>query len=146
MIKSRSMWWVKCVGTYLETGKCIGATNYWQEDIGKHKHKYEIYGFVKKKTPWPESASEVYRPNDRRLSTNLVPTFAGRWCHVVSVTNPYGRILDFLDRSRYFFSSSSSVVLWRLSGPRSRPLLLKKSGSAVNRTRTSGSVVTNSDH
>jgi hypothetical protein len=23
-------------------------------------------------------------------------------CHVVSVTDPYGRILDFLDRSRYF--------------------------------------------
>jgi hypothetical protein len=23
-------------------------------------------------------------------------------CHVVSVTNPYGRILGFLDRSRYY--------------------------------------------
>jgi hypothetical protein len=34
---------------------------------------------------------------------------------VVSVTDPYGRILGFLDRSR------SSVVLTRLSGPRSRP-------------------------
>jgi hypothetical protein len=41
---------------------------------------------------------------------------------VVSVTDPYGRILGFLDRSRYtFLSSSSSVVLTRLSGPRSRP-------------------------
>jgi hypothetical protein len=29
-------------------------------------------------------------------------TFADRWCHVVSVTDPYGRILGFLDRSRYF--------------------------------------------
>jgi hypothetical protein len=28
--------------------------------------------------------------------------FADRGCHVVSVTNPYGRILGFLDRSRYF--------------------------------------------
>jgi hypothetical protein len=28
--------------------------------------------------------------------------FADRGCHVVSVTDPYGRILDFLDRSRYF--------------------------------------------
>jgi hypothetical protein len=26
-----------------------------------------------------------------------------RGCHVVSVTNPYGRNLGFLDRSRYFF-------------------------------------------
>jgi hypothetical protein len=40
---------------------------------------------------------------------------------VVSVTDPYGRILGFLDRSRYFLSSSSSVVLTRLSGPRYRP-------------------------
>jgi hypothetical protein len=29
-----------------------------------------------KKTPWPESASELYRPSDRRLSAKLVPTFA----------------------------------------------------------------------
>jgi hypothetical protein len=28
--------------------------------------------------------------------------FADRGCHVVSVTGPYGRILGFLDRSRYF--------------------------------------------
>jgi hypothetical protein len=31
-----------------------------------------------------------------------LPTFADRGCHVVSVTDPYGRILGFLDRSRYF--------------------------------------------
>jgi hypothetical protein len=28
--------------------------------------------------------------------------FADRRFHVVSVTDPYGRILDFLDRSHYF--------------------------------------------
>jgi hypothetical protein len=33
----------------------------------------------------------------------LVPTLADRGCYMVSVTNPYGRILGFLDRSRYFF-------------------------------------------
>jgi hypothetical protein len=32
-----------------------------------------------------------------------VPTFAETGCHVVSMTDPYGRILGFLDRSRYFF-------------------------------------------
>jgi hypothetical protein len=42
-------------------------------------------------------------PSDRRLSAKLVPTFANRECHVVSVTDPYGRILDFLDQSRYLF-------------------------------------------
>jgi hypothetical protein len=45
------------------------------------------------------SASELSRPIDRRLSATLVPTFADRRC----VTDPYGRILGFLDRSRYFF-------------------------------------------
>jgi hypothetical protein len=55
-----------------------------------------------KKTPWSESASELYRPSDRRLSAKWLPTFADRGCHVVSMTDPYGRILGFLDRSRFF--------------------------------------------
>jgi hypothetical protein len=54
------------------------------------------------KTPWSESASELYRPSDCRLSVKWLPTFADRRCHVVSVTDPYGRILGFIDRSRYF--------------------------------------------
>jgi hypothetical protein len=37
-----------------------------------------ILGEDKKQTPWPESASELYRPSDRRLSVNLVSTFADR--------------------------------------------------------------------
>jgi hypothetical protein len=62
------------------------------------------FSFIKyKKTPWSESASEVYRPSGRSLSAKLVPTFADRGCHVISVTDPYGRILGFLDRSRYCF-------------------------------------------
>jgi hypothetical protein len=60
--------------------------------------KYEIC-----LSSWPESASELYRPSGRRLSAKLVPTFTDRECHVVSVTDLCGRILDFLDRSRYFF-------------------------------------------
>jgi hypothetical protein len=55
------------------------------------------------KTPWPESASELCRPSDRRLSAKLVPTLADRGCDVVSMTDPYGHILGFLDRSGYFF-------------------------------------------
>jgi CBS-domain-containing membrane protein len=55
-----------------------------------------------KQTPWSESASELYRPSDRRFSAKLLTTFADKGCHVVSVTDPYGRILGFLDRSRYF--------------------------------------------
>jgi hypothetical protein len=40
--------------------------------------------------------------NDRRLTAKLMPTFANRKCYVVSLTDPYGHILGFLDRSRYF--------------------------------------------
>jgi hypothetical protein len=39
-------------------------------------------------------------PFDRRLSAKLVPTFADGECHVVSVTDPYGVILAFLDWNR----------------------------------------------
>jgi hypothetical protein len=67
-------------------------------------HRQEFSGpmIEVKKTPWSESASELYRPSDRRLSAKRLPIFADIGCHVVSVTDPYGRILDFLDRSRYF--------------------------------------------
>jgi hypothetical protein len=56
----------------------------------------------KEKTPWSESASELYQPSDRLLSAKWLPTFADRGCHVDSVTDPYGRFRGFLDRSRYF--------------------------------------------
>jgi hypothetical protein len=46
---------------------------------------------------------QLYRPSDRRLSKKLVPTFADRGCRVVSATDLHGRILGFLDRSRYYF-------------------------------------------
>jgi hypothetical protein len=45
---------------------------------------------------------EFYRPSDRRLSAKLVPPLVDRRCHVVSVTDPSGRILGFLDRRSYF--------------------------------------------
>jgi hypothetical protein len=41
-------------------------------------------------TEWPPLIGEV------------MPTFADRGCNVVSVTDPYGGILGFLDSSRYF--------------------------------------------
>jgi hypothetical protein len=48
-----------------------------------------------KQTPWPESASELYRPSDRRLSTKLVSPSADRECHVDSVTDLYAVISVF---------------------------------------------------
>jgi CBS-domain-containing membrane protein len=52
---------------------------------------------TKIRTHLPEPASELYWPSNLRLSQKLVPTFADRGCHVVIVTDPYGRIIGFLD-------------------------------------------------
>jgi hypothetical protein len=73
--------------------------------------------------------------------------FADRGSHVVSVTDPYDRILGLLNRSRYFFFQVAPQLYsrgWVDHVPDS--LLLRKSGSSGNRTRTSGSVARNSDH
>jgi hypothetical protein len=89
-----------------------------------------------KKTPWPESASELYRSSDRRLWAKFVPAFADRGCHVVRVTNPYGRNLGFLDRSRYFFFQVAPQLYSRgWVDPVPDPLLLRKSGSVGNQTQ-----------
>jgi hypothetical protein len=97
-------------------------------------------------TPWHESVSELYRPSDRRLSAKLVQTFADSGCHVVSAMNPYSCNLDFLDWSSYcFFRAAPQLYSWGWVHPVPDPLLLRKSGSTRNRTRTSGSVARNSD-
>jgi hypothetical protein len=36
------------------------------------------------------------------LLGEVIANFSDKECHVVSVTGPYGRILGFLDWSRYF--------------------------------------------
>jgi hypothetical protein len=105
---------------------------------------FEIYSINKlgmhvlntnKQTPWSQSASELYRPSYRRLSAKLMPTFANRGCRVVSATDPHGRILGFLDRSRYYFFQIVLQLYSRgLVDPVPDPLLLRKSGSAGNRT------------
>jgi hypothetical protein len=64
---------------------------------------------------------------------------------VDSVTDPYGRILGFLDRSRYFSTkqllSCTHEAEWTLYQTH-----YFFSGSDGNRTRASGSVAKNSDH
>jgi hypothetical protein len=80
-----------------------------------------------KKTLWPESVSELFRlrpPIIGEVSANFLPIEV---CRVVSVADPYGHILRFLDRSLYFFLPiSSSIVLTRQSGPRSRLIISQK--------------------
>jgi hypothetical protein len=44
---------------------------------------------------------ELYRQRPQLVGEVSV-NFCGQGCHVVSVTDPYGRILGFLDWNRYF--------------------------------------------
>jgi hypothetical protein len=53
---------------------------------------------------------------DRRLLAKLVPTFAVRGRHVVSVTDPYGRILCLLDRPFHINKNlSTNKVLFKFT-------------------------------
>jgi hypothetical protein len=87
-------------------------------------------------------------PTERSPVVREVTTkFADRMCHVVSVTDFYGRIFGFLDRSSYFFFQVAPRLYsrgWVNSVP--DPPLLRKCSSAGNRSRTSGSVAKNSDY
>jgi hypothetical protein len=97
------------------------------------------YSETETKHPWPESASELYRPSDRRLLVKfqflrieVVPWSAQRLSRPYRFSRPEPLL---------FLSSSSSVELTRLSGPRSRP-----TPSQRIEPGTSGSVARNSDH
>jgi hypothetical protein len=72
---------------------------------------------------------------DRRLSAKLVPNFTDRGCRVVSTADPHGRVLGFLDWGNYYFFQVAPQLYSRgLVDPVPDPLLLRKSGSAWNRT------------
>jgi CBS-domain-containing membrane protein len=57
-------------------------------EMGKHK-KTKLRG-LSRRANYTDRATAACR---------LVPTFADRGCHVVSVMDPYGRILGFLGRN-----------------------------------------------
>jgi hypothetical protein len=92
------------------------------------QRKINSVAWVRKRTiptEWPPLVGEV--------SAN----YTDRGYHVVSVTDPYDRILGFLDRSRYFFFQVAPQLYSReWVEPVPDPLLLTKSGSAGNRTLT----------
>jgi hypothetical protein len=95
---------------------------------------------------WPSvnnnSASKLCWPSDRLSSAKLMPIFAGRRVlHSQRGRSPtlYSLNLGFLDRSHCFFFQVAPQLYsrsWVVPVP--NPLLLRKSGSAGNRTRTSG--------
>jgi hypothetical protein len=96
---------------------------------------------------WIQFCISLYILFSATCFAKLVPTFADKGPHVVRVEDPYGRILGFLDRSRYdFFQAAPRLYSRGWVDPVPDPMLLRESGSAENRTRISGSVTRNSDH
>jgi hypothetical protein len=86
-------------------------------------------------------------PTERQpLAAKRLPTCADRGCHVVSVTDPSGRILGFLNRSRYFSIKQLLSCTHETEWTPFQTHYSFFSGSARNRTRASGSVAKNSDH
>jgi hypothetical protein len=85
--------------------------------------------YVRKKLKSVALVGEQTMPTERpplvgEVSANILRIECVAWSaqRIPTVVN-----FGFLDRSRYFFlSSSSSVVLTRLSGPRSRPAASQK--------------------
>jgi hypothetical protein len=70
------------------------------------------------------------------LVGEVVPIFADTGCFVVSATDPPVVSLGFLDRSRYcFFQVAPQLFSRGWVDPVPDPLLLRKSGSAGNRTQ-----------
>jgi hypothetical protein len=67
------------------------------------------------RTRWVDNLEEGLERSDRRLSAKLVPTFADRECHVVSVTDPYGRMIDcyfFFPVAPQLYSRGPDPDLW----------------------------------
>jgi hypothetical protein len=121
-------------------------SSFWSSYIVPPFH-YRFWSTEKNK---PHGLSPQANYTDRATAAyqrSWCQPFADRGCHVVSVTNPYGRILGFLDRSRYYFFQVAPQLYSRgWVDPVPDPLPLRKPASARNRTRSSGSVARNSDH
>jgi hypothetical protein len=81
--------------------------------------------------------SERTIPSERPpLVGEVSANIFGQRCHVLSMMDPYSRILGFLDRSRYYFFQVAPQLYSRgWVDPVPDSLLLRKSGSAGDRTR-----------
>jgi hypothetical protein len=135
-----------CAGTHIRVcwGKMEKDTRYSDTVLTPEKilmvssmsYLFCFNSYYFKQTPWPDPRAKY---TDRATAA-----CRRSWCHATSVTDPYGRILGFLDRSRYFFFRVAPQLYSRgWVEPVPDPLLLRKCGSAGNRTQTFGSVARN---
>jgi hypothetical protein len=93
--------------------QAIISTELRRLSLNKGQLCSSIQNLFHSQLPGLSPQSELYRPSDRRMSATLMPTFAERGCHVVSATDPHGRILGFLDRSRYYFFQAAPQLYSR---------------------------------
>jgi hypothetical protein len=133
-------------------GRCVGLTTLPPSvsrlpNISQpYRHPWLVTGIKTKLRGLSPRANYIYRATVacRRRSCQLL--------QIEGVTRsawriPYCRILGFLDRSRYFFFKVAPQLYSRgRVDPVPDPLLLRKYGSAGNRTWSSGYVARNSDH
>jgi hypothetical protein len=89
--------------------------------------------FSHKQTPWPESASELYRPSDLRLSTKLVPTSADRGRHVVIAFKSYWTLCFLYGRCRVKYSVCSETKAGAYTEPPFEITATAKQGSSHHR-------------
>jgi hypothetical protein len=125
--------WHNCVFVFVfvsraaDTGYSSAEISSIQTEMRKHhklKKKLNTVAWVRK---------ELYRPSEDRLSARSVQTFADWECYAVSVTDPYGGILGFLNRSLHFFFQAAPQLYSRgWLDPVPDPLLLRKSDRAGN--------------
>jgi hypothetical protein len=97
---------------------------------GSHNSDYEEFYHNKLRGLSPQANYTDRETAAGRRSAN----FCG--CRVVSTTDTNGLILGFLYRSHYyFFQVAPQLYSWGWVNPVPHPLLLRKSGSAGNRTQ-----------
>jgi hypothetical protein len=75
------------------------------------------------------SASELYRPNDHRLSANLVPTLADRGRHGAGIPTIVTKISS--PEPLPFLPNNSSVLLTMLSRPCSHKIWQRRESNPV---------------
>jgi hypothetical protein len=117
----------------------VAVWNSWQYS---QRRKLSVVGWPREKSA-PLQINSVTVVRERSIPTKwpllageVSANFADRECRLASVTDPYYRILAFLDRSRYYFLQVAPQLYsrgWVDRIPDS--LLLRKCGSAGNRNR-----------
>jgi hypothetical protein len=90
-IQSRSSWFSPHTASSYQEVALYYMPN---DDDDNNSNNKKLHG-LSPRVNYTDRATAACRLSDCQHS-------ADRGCHVVSVTNPYGRILGFLDRSRYF--------------------------------------------